>query len=339
MRALRLHGPGDLRLEEVPAPTGDATTAIVSVEACGVCGSDVHFIEGSARTGHIPITLGHEIAGTVVDAPPNTVEPGTSVVAEVGKFCAACPRCIEGRHNLCERASVLGINVDGGFADQVAVPLESLHERPGGISPIVAATAVDAGATALHAIRRRASVVPGESVLIIGIGGLGTYGLQFARDAGAGAVLAADTDPKALKRAAALGADETVLVEPGDSLGRRIKLLTDGGVDAAVEFVGAAATVDAAVKSIRPGGRAVVVGVGLDPLTTLPPVLWSNHEYTLTGSYGSLPGDAAEVLGLLATGAISPPSTRTVGLADAPDAIISLAAGKRSGGQRLIVTP
>lgn len=339
MRALRLHGPGDIRLDEVAAPTPDASTAIVRVEACGVCGSDVHFSDGSARTGHVPITLGHEVAGTIVTAPGEKYPPGTDVVAEVGRFCLACPRCLEGRPNLCERAQVLGIHVDGGFADLIAVPLESVVIRPPDVPVAAAATAVDAGATALHAIERRAQVTTGETVLIIGAGGLGMYGIQWAQLAGAGAVIVADTRARALEEASALGVDETLLVEPGASVGRQVKLLSDGGVDAAIEFVGTAATVDAAVKSIRPGGRAVAVGVGMEPVVSLPVVLWSNHEYALMGSYGSLPGDTQRVLDALSAGTVLPPRTIDVPLADGSALLESLVAGQRSGGERPIIRP
>lgn len=338
MRAIRLHGPDDLRLDEVPRPpTSDS--AIVDVEACGVCGSDLHFIDGSAHTAHVPIVLGHEVAGTVAFSPDPSLPIGTPVVAEVGRFCRTCARCREGRPNLCERASVLGIDVDGGFADHVAVPVASLVVRPEGVSAAEAATAPDAGATALHAIQRRAKVGADESVLIIGAGGLGTYGIQWAKVAGAGLVIVADTDPAALARAEALGADELVLVEPGTSVGRQVKLLSEGGVDAAIEFVGAAATADAAIKSIRPGGRAVIVGVGSEPLTSLPIVLWSNHEYSLLGSYGSQPGDTARVLDALAAGTVTAPQVRQVPLAEATDLIMSLAAGAARDATRYVVVP
>ncbi len=339
MRALRLHGPGDVRLDYVPPPEADAATAVVQVEACGVCGSDVHFVDGSARTGHVPISLGHEVAGRIVSAPNDDFAPGTEVVAEVGRFCLACPRCLEGRPNLCERARILGIHVDGGFADLVAVPVDSIVIRPPEVPVAAAATAVDAGATALHAVERRAQVRAGESVLVIGAGGLGTYGIQFAQLAGAGAVIVADTNARALERAANLGVDETVLVEPGGSVGRQVKMLCDGGVDAAIEFVGSASAVDAAVKSIRPGGRAVAVGVGIEPVVSLPVVLWSNNEYSLLGSYGSLPGDTATVLAALADGSVVAPETMDVDLADGAELLAALAAGDRTGPARPIIRP
>ncbi len=136
-----------------------------------------------------------------------------------------------------------------------------------------------------------------------------------------------------------MGADEVVHVEPGMSVGRTVKLLTDGGADVALEFVGKASSVDAAIKSIRPGGRAVVVGVGTEPITTLPSVLWSNNEYTLTGSYGSLPGDTAAVLDALTEGSIVPPPIETVALEDAAAAILGVAEGNTRPGGRMVVVP
>lgn len=339
MRAVRLHGRGEVRLDHVDEPAAGPDVAIVAVEACGICGSDIHFVDGSARTSHIPITLGHEIAGRVVSDPSGAFAAGTPVVVEVGRFCMSCPRCAEGRFNLCRRAVVLGIHADGGLADLVAAPPDSLVSRPATLSPADAATAVDAGATALHAVDRRADVRPGETVLVIGAGGLGSYGIQFARRRRAGAVLVADTNQAALDRARDLGADDTLLVEPGTSTGRAVKLLTDGGADVAIEFVGAASAVTDAIKSIRPGGRAIVVGVGVEPITTLPSVLWSNNEYELAGSYGSLPGDAATVLALLASGAVTAPRSAEIALDEAPDVLRSLASGGGDARPRPIARP
>ncbi|MBI5156475.1 MAG: alcohol dehydrogenase catalytic domain-containing protein [Acidimicrobiia bacterium] len=339
MRALRFHGPGELRLEDVADPRPSPDTVVISVMACGVCGSDLHFLDGTARTGHVPITLGHEIAGVIDDPASSGLRPGIAVVVTVGASCGSCRRCSEGRPNLCESATVIGIHADGGLADAVSVPVAAVVPIPTGVEPAAAATAVDAGATALHAVTRTAALQPGETVLVIGLGGLGTYAAQIARNLGAARVIAADIDPAALDRAALLGADDCVLVEAGGSLGRSVKMLTDGGVDVALEFVGRAATVDAAVKSIRPGGRAVAVGVGPEPLVTLPPVLWSNFEYTLRGSYGSLPGDTERVLAGLADGSLQSPPLARATLAEAADAILSLSRGESPAMGRLMVIP
>jgi propanol-preferring alcohol dehydrogenase len=329
----------DLRFEDVPEPATARGAVVVRVEACGVCGSDMHFLDGSARTGHVPITLGHEIAGRVVASTDPSWTPGDPVVVRPGHHCGTCARCREGRTNLCERARVAGIDTDGGLADLVAVPGATLVHRPADLAPEAAATAVDAGATAYHAVVRRGAVAAGDAVAVIGVGGLGSYAVQIARMLGATPVVAADVSPEALKVATALGADETVLVEPGISLGRQVKMLTEGGADVALEFVGLPATVDAAVKSLRPGGRAVAAGVGTGPLTTIPPVLWSNFEYSLNGSYGSLPGDVETVLAGLAAGRLVPPSIRRAGLEEAAGLIPAIARGMTRAGGRLVVTP
>jgi threonine dehydrogenase-like Zn-dependent dehydrogenase len=240
---------------------------------------------------------------------------------------------------ICERLAMTGIDFDGGLAEQVVVPGSALFSRPPELSAVDGATAVDAGATAFHAVVCRAQVQSGEAVLIIGAGGLGSYGIQVARTLGAAPVIVADSDPAALARARQLHADETILVEPGTSIGRATKLLTLGGVDAALEFVGRAATLDAAVKSLRPGGRAVSVGVGPEPLTTLPPVLWARHEYALLGSFGSHRRDVDQVLAWLADGTLRPPATEQTPLEGAEHVIMDLADGSRPSSGRLIVIP
>ncbi|HUG74467.1 MAG TPA: zinc-binding dehydrogenase [Acidimicrobiia bacterium] len=330
MRAIRLHAPGDLRLDEVPDPSPGESDVAVSVEAAGVCGSDLHFVDGTAKTSMLPITLGHEVAGSLASS------SNARVVVALATACGVCDRCREQRPNLCDRVEVIGIHRDGGLADRIVVPVGSVIPIPDGVGAPQAATATDAGSTARHAVHRRAAVESGQQVAIIGIGGLGSYGVQMARNLGA-TVIAVDTSADALARATAFGAEAVVLAEPGMSVGRAVKELTDGGVDVAIEFVGAAATVDTAVKSLRPGGRAVAVGVGPEPLTTIPPVLWSNNEYTLTGSYGSLPGDTEAVLADLAAGRLVAPPVKIVEMEDAVGAITD--AATRGSAERIVVTP
>lgn len=338
-RALRFYGPGDLRIEDVGLPDLEPGEVMVAVEACGVCGSDLHFLDGSARTGHAPITLGHEIAGHV----SNTTDPawtvGDEIVVAAGVVCGECVACRNDREMICERLAMTGIDFDGGLAEKVLVPARALLARPTGLSAEIAATAVDAGATAFHAVTCRAEVKSGDAVLIIGAGGLGSYALQIARAAGAAPVIVADRDPTALERARSWQADETILVEPEVSIGRAVKLLTGGGVDAALEFVGRAATLDAAVKSLRPGGVAVAVGIGQEPLTTLPPVLWARHEYALVGSFGSHRRDVEQVMQWLADGTLQSPSLEEIPLEGADRVITALATGDRVSRGRLMVIP
>ncbi len=338
MRALRFHGPDDLRLESVEMRPPEPGEVVVDVEACGVCGSDLHFLDGTARTGIIPVTLGHEISGRVRESTDAALQPGDGVVAQAGLYCGTCDRCLEDRPTLCRSLQMTGIDFDGGLADAVVFPADALLPRPPGVAAEIAATAVDAGATAYHAVTRRGGVTAGDAVAIVGVGGLGTFGVQIAKKMGAAPVIAVDADPAALQRAEAMGADEVIVAGEG-SVGRAVKLLTDGGVDVAIEFVGQASTLDAAVKSLRPGGRAVAVGVGIEALATLPPVLWATQEYELVGAFGSLPGDAKVVLGWLDAGNIAPPPIETVPLSQAAGKIMAVARGERRPDGRMIVVP
>ena len=237
---------------------------------------------------------------------------------------------------LCERLAMVGIDLDGGLAEYIVVPGSALLGRPPELEVEIAALAVDAGATAFHAVNCRAGVRQGDAVLVMGCGGLGSFGIQFAKMAGAAPVIAVDNRPEALERAAELGADETLLARPGVSIGREIKILTDGGVDVALEFVGRASTLDATIKSLRPGGTAIAVGVGNEALTTIPPVLWVNNEYALVGSFGSHKRDIGDVMSLLSERSVRPPPIEHVTFDDASRRILSAAKDEPPHG-RLVV--
>jgi D-arabinose 1-dehydrogenase-like Zn-dependent alcohol dehydrogenase len=338
VRAIRYHGGPTLRLEDIdprPQAPGEVT---VNVVACGVCGSDLHFLDGTAHPSRTPITLGHEIAGVVAVSDEATWAPGALVVVAAGVSCEQCRRCREGRFNLCEHVQMTGIDFDGGWAEQIVVPARALIPRPVDLDPAAAAVAADAGATAFNAIARRGEVKAGTGVAIIGIGGLGSFATQIAKLLGAAPIVAIDVDTEALELATALGADEVIDATAVESVGREVKLLTEGGVGVAAEFVGAAATVDAAVKSLRRGGIAIAAGIGNQPLVTIPPTLWAMSEYELRGSFGSLPGDTELVLEWLAAGDLQPPPLRRVRLDEAADTITAAAAGN-GGRARLVVEP
>ncbi len=335
--SLRFHGVGDLRDEALELPDLAADEVLIRVQACGVCGSDYHFLDGSARTGVLPVTLGHEVAGEVAASQDPRWEQGSPVAVLAGISCGTCRMCEADREELCERLRMTGIDFDGGLATHMIVPGSALLRAPESISPDVAAIAVDAGATAYHATVCRAGVRSGDTVLVIGAGGLGSFALQLAKQRGAAPVIVADRDENALERARDLGADEVILAEEGVSVGREAKLLTSGGVDVALEFVGRASTVDAAVKALRPGSAATVAGIGREQLVTLPPVLWATNEYALVGSFGSHRRDAERVLEMLAEGTLREPVTEPVSYEEARERILSAAAGSPPPAGRLVV--
>ena len=303
MLAARFYAPGEsLRVEEVPMPSAGPGQVLVRVTACGICGSDVHFVEGRALVAATPITLGHEPAGVVVQTGAGVadVAPGQRVIVRPGVGCGRCHACSSGRDSLCERTHVLGMHVDGGLAECLAVSASSIIPVPDAVPMEQAAIISDAVATPYHALVERGALRAGESVAVFGCGGLGAHAVQLARLAGAATVIAIDVRPAALERARRAGADLLInAVEERPS--RRIRELV-GGVDLALECVGRADTIGEAVKSLRRGGRAVVVGMGADAIQLPPPNVFTWSEHALIGSFGSSAEHVRRLLGMTASG-------------------------------------
>ena len=304
MLAARLHSIGaPLAVEEVPVPAPGPGEVLVRIRACGVCGSDVHMWRGAVPVRKTPIVLGHEIAGTVAALGPGCEgwRDGDAVIVRAGAGCLGCRPCRAGRDNLCEKQRVLGMDEDGGFAQYAKAPAANLMALPEGIPFEVAAILSDAVATPYHALTDRGGLQPGETVAVFGCGGLGTHAVQLARLLGAGAVIAADVRPGALERATALGADHVVDAGEGEPV-KAIRRLTSDGVDLALECVGRAETIAQAVRSLRSAGRAVVVGMGQEPVSLPPPALFAWREHALLGSFGSTRRDLDAVVALVASG-------------------------------------
>lgn len=329
MRAARLHrvrddgAREDLRVEEIPTPAPGPTQVLVEVAACGICASDLHVVLGTTPHGpHLPQTLGHEPAGTVaaVGAEVSDWQPGDRVAVLMGRPCKHCTYCRIGRENLCAELSVPGIDADGALAGYVLADPDLLAPVPAEVPFHEAAIVTDAVATPYHALKR-AGVAEGSTVVIVGLGGLGMHALLLAKLWGAD-VIGVDLDPVNLERATAWGAD--AVVDAGDGApSRAIRELTGGGADRAIEFVGSAATVDQAVRSVAPGGRAVVVGLTPERLETIPIATFVAHEIEVAGSFGSTVQDVGELFDLLEDGRLdlSRSVTHTTDLAGAPEAI------------------
>src|SRR3990172_5440679 len=315
MLAARLHSVGTpLKIEDCPLPALQPGEVLVRVLACGVCGSDIHMWRGSVPVRKRPITLGHEIAGAVAACGPEcgSWKHGDPVIVRAGAGCGTCPYCQSRRDNLCPDQRVLGTDEDGGFAQYVKAPADSLVPLPEGVPFEVAAILSDAVATPYHALAQRGALQSGESVAVFGCGGLGTHAIQLARLLGAGIVIAVDVRPGPLERARALGADEVVNASQDDPA-KAVRRRTGDGVDLAGGGVGRAESIAQAVRSLRPGGRAVLVGVGQEPITLPPPARFAWREYAVLGSFGSTRADLDAVVELVRSGrldlsgALSPP--------------------------------
>lgn len=306
MRAARFYEAGKpLAIEQVPLPELGPKDVLVAIKATGVCGTDVHIaIEGILPVVKSPITLGHEGAGEVAAVGSEVAQwaVGDRVCIFPTVACGECYACREGKESMCLRGQILGMMRDGTFAEYTRMPEKSLIGLPAGIGYPQAAIVTDAVSTAYHAVVKRGRVEPGEKVAIFGCGGLGHHGVAFAKLMGAGKIFAVDIVPGILKRAQQAGADEIVNAKEEDAA-NRIKHLTDGeGVHLALEFVGRKETVTAALKSLRRGGRAVVVGVGRERVETPPLNVFVGGEYALIGSMGFERNDLADVLSLVDSG-------------------------------------
>lgn len=302
MKALVYRGPGKISLEQVDDPSPAPDEVLLQVEAAGVCGTDRHIVAGElgVAPGVIP---GHEIAGIVVEVGCRVEGWGTGArVACFGQAtCGACPACLAGASNRCIRPAVLGMARQGGFAEQVALPASCLIPLPDAVSSPIGAIACDAIATPLHALWTVGGQRPGETVVVIGAGGLGLHAVQLARLGGAAYIVVVDPFEPARKAALAAGADE--VLDPGsENDPARALRRAARGATLALECVGRAETVELGLAALSPGGRLVVVGVGAAQPSLPPLARFVASELCVRGSFGSTPAEIHTVLELIERG-------------------------------------
>lgn len=331
MRALQLVAPSELAVVDLPQPQPGPGEVRLRVKACGICGSDLHGMDGSSGRRIPPLVMGHEASG-VVDSTGEGVtawKAGDRVTFDSTVWCGECGYCREGRVNLCDSRQVVGVACaefrrDGAFAEYVTVPQRILHRLPDALSFEEAAFAEPVG-VALHAVRR-AGAVSGSTVLVVGAGLIGLLIVQALKRAGAGKVIAVDLDEGRLELARQLGADETSLGGPA---------LAPFEVDVAMEVVGAAPTVDFAIRSARKGGRVVLVG-NLSPNVPLPLQIVVTRELDVLGSC-AIAGEYPEALEAIASGSIrvKPLITAAIDLESGVDAF---AKAKAPGALKVLVT-
>ncbi|PRY50142.1 2-desacetyl-2-hydroxyethyl bacteriochlorophyllide A dehydrogenase [Geodermatophilus tzadiensis] len=341
MRAARFEQVGrPLELREVPVPRPGPGEVLVRVAATGLCGSDVHIaVEGVTPTA-LPITLGHEIAGTVAKVGEGVAgwAPGARVCVFPVLSDGTCRTCLQGRSEICLDRRIVGIHIDGGLAEYVVVPAVTLAAVPDAIPLEQAAICTDAVVTPFHALADVARLAPGESVAVLGVGGLGLHAVQVARLVGASPVVAVDTRPAQLERALRAGADVAVDATRESVVDAVLAATGGNGIDVAAEFVGAQVTIAQAVEALCVGGRAVVAGLGADPITVLPPTSFVRRQLQLLGSYGGTRTTLRRVLDLVGTGRLDLGGsiTHRFALDDADEALRTL--HLRSGDpQRVVV--
>ena len=251
-----------LTLEEVEVPVPAADEVLIRVRACGIDGTDLKLLDGFGYEPRLPFIMGHEPAGVVeqVGADVSGFKPGDRVVTYNFYIRGRCPLCRGDREQLCPNMTgVLGVlEKPGGYAEYLKIPARQVLPVPDGIPFADAAVLCDAGITAFHAVDR-SRVRLGETVLLFGVGGVGSFVLQFARLAGA-RVLAVDVTAEKCAHASELGADAVVNGADAD-VGTAVRELIGGsGVDCVIDVVGRKATIAAGIGSLRSGGRLTLVG-------------------------------------------------------------------------------
>jgi propanol-preferring alcohol dehydrogenase len=291
MMAARFHGPDEgLVIEEVERPTAGPGELVVRVEGCGLCHTDLHILDGS-YTAPTPVTLGHEIAGTVAETGAGVEDPtvGTDIVVFGGWGCGDCAICNRGEDQLCNKIQWAGGGADGGFAEFVRVPDARYAVPIAGMDLAEAAPLTDAALTPYRAINKvRSRLSPAGTVVVLGVGGLGLFGIQFARTTGA-RVIAVDLRADRLERARALGAD--VVVDASEERVTTVvnRLTNNEGVDAVVDFVGTDETLQWGTNILGSKGKLALVGMGGGSVPfAWNPLLGSELEF-VTVDWGSLP--------------------------------------------------
>ena len=343
MKALRYNTIGESpTVVEVPRPSPGPGEVLLRVTAAGVCHSDLHIMSASAedyRYGALPLTLGHEAAGVVVENGPGATyfTEGTAVLVYGPWGCGICPSCARGEENYCTSPAGVrppGIAVDGAIAEFLLVDAERHLVPLGDLDPVQAVALTDAGLTSYHAIKR---AVPrlgaGAHAVVIGVGGLGHVAIQILRALGAATVIAVDLANDKLELARAVGAHHRVVGD--ESASEEILRLTGGaGVDAIFDFVGSESTLRLAGAVAATHADIHIVGVGQGAL----PVGYRRQpfETSVRSSFWGSRSELYEVVDLARTGHLHV-TVETHTLDAAPVAYDRLARGEVLG--RAVIVP
>lgn len=329
MFAFRLHAQGVSaihRLEEIPDPHPGPGEVAVRVRACGLNRLDLWAELGELPVASpLPLIQGCEIAGEVARPGPGTEgwSIGDRVAIQSNLFCGGCDGCRSGQESLCLHSRLLGVQCDGGLAERVVVPASALVRLPANVSFTDAAAVTLAASTAMHMLTDRATVNPGQWVLVMGAGsGVGSAAIQIARSCGARVITTGST---AEKRALgiALGAEHAVDSSDPAWPAQVRRLSGKRGVDLVVEHVGGEVLLQA-FHCLARGGTVVTCGATAGKI--VPFDLWPFFvkQQRLVGSYGRNRADMVRTLDFVANGKLRPVIDRIHPLAEASEAFQAL---------------
>ncbi|KAB1193102.1 alcohol dehydrogenase catalytic domain-containing protein [Haloferax sp. MBLA0076] len=346
MQAARLHEYTDemstaLQIDDIERPTVSASNGVVvEVQGAGWCQTDNHIIEGMWAEyvdQPLPMTLGHENAGTVVETGDEVqlVEEGDPVICHPVQTCGICRPCRQGEDMYCENSKFNGLTTDGGFAEYLSTNERAVIPLPDGVDPIDIAPHADAGITAYHAAKKAVHELnPGDTAVVIGIGGLGHIGLQCVDAMSAPDIVAVDVKDEALDLATALGANHTINPTTDDVVAE-IDALTDGtGAAQVLDFVGADETTGYAPDIVAAGGDHHIIGYGghvHEPSQALV-----NGEFSFRGTLVGQYTELQELVALVERGDVELRTTR-YGLDEVNTVAEHLEHGEIEG--RAVITP
>ncbi|MGM0675039.1 MAG: galactitol-1-phosphate 5-dehydrogenase [Spirochaetota bacterium] len=324
MKALELKAYNDLQLTDVAKPTPAKDEVLIRVRAVGICGSDVHGLDGSTGRRIPPVIMGHEASGVIEEAGADchSFSPGEAVTFDSTLYCGECYYCRRGQVNLCDNRKTYGVSCDeyrrdGAFAEYIAVPERGLYRIPENVS-FEHAAMVEPVAIAMHAAELAPRSVA-DSAVVVGAGNIGLMLIQVLRAAGYGLIVAVDVDERKLRTAGELGADYGV--DPGnEDVGELVSSLTDGrGTTAAFDAVGLQSTFETALRAVRKGGTVVMVG-NLTPELSLPAQYAIMRQVRLQGTVNSC-GEYPACVEMIARGAIKldPLLSAVAPLSEGPD--------------------
>lgn len=305
MKAAVFYGSNQpLKIEEVETPRIEHHEILVKIAACGVCNTDLHYIDHGVPTFKTPpLILGHEPSGIVeeVGADVKNFKTGDRVLIPAVFSCGYCANCRLGRENICFNMVMLGNHIDGAFAEFTRVPAKDCQHLPDDLPLEESSIIADAISTPYHAVKNRANVKPGDSVVVFGCGGVGINVVQVAAAAG-GSVIAVDIMDTKLDMAKKLGAQQTINASGKEDkqLLKEIRALTGGGADIVIEAIGNPKTIELSSSALKAGGCHCQVGYTHHPVSLNAGRLMF-RELEIKGSLGCRPVDYPKIIELVRT--------------------------------------
>jgi 2-desacetyl-2-hydroxyethyl bacteriochlorophyllide A dehydrogenase len=308
MKALVLEAYNKLLIREVPDPVIGRDEVLVRVKACGICGSDVHGMDGSTGRRIPPVIMGHEASGEIVStgSDVNGWKPGDRVTFDSTVYTLNDWFTLEGHYNLSDNREVLGVSPGsyrrtGAFAEYIAIPQHILYKIPDNVT-FEQAAMVEAAAVALHAINLSGLAI-GDKCLVVGTGMIGIFIVKLLRISGASFIIAIESNQHRLEQARIAGAEHTFLPDE-EGLSDKVAAITNNrGADISFEAVGKSDSANTAISLLRNGGTAVFVG-NISPSIEFPLQQVVTREIKVQGSC-AIRGEYETILELIGSGRIN----------------------------------